>query len=182
MDLFHRITASFADVKRINHNLVICRHIRLYDLINSHIQCIGHTVCEEDDPVQAQVKNSYWEQVPRGHPSRRRPSAKVKKTGSARNARADTEILEGLKQSASGADPCLTGFGPLQFAMMTEGPQHLKVQWNLTIKTTYGTSWNGLNIEVVSILNHYFSKTNIFHAKMGIIQFLKTHYWTRMVG
>ena len=28
------------------------------------------------------------------------------------------------------------------------------IQWTLTIKTIYGTSWNGLNIEVVSILNH----------------------------
>ena len=43
------------------------------------------------------------------------------------------------------------------------------LQWNLTIKTTFGTSWNGLNIEIVSILNHHFSKTNIFHGKMGVI-------------
>ena len=36
----------------------------------------------------------------------------------------------------------------------------VQVQWNLTIKTTYGISLNGLDIEVVSILNHEFSKTN----------------------
>ena len=41
----------------------------------------------------------------------------------------------------------------------------------------YGTSWNGLNIEVVKILNHNFSKTNIFHAKLDVIQYLKTQYW-----
>ena len=47
------------------------------------------------------------------------------------------------------------------------------IQWNLTINTTYGGSQNGLNIEVVSIVNQYFFKTNIFHAKMGEIQYLK---------
>ena len=35
------------------------------------------------------------------------------------------------------------------------------IQWNLTTKTTYGTCQNSLNIEVVSILNPYFSETNI---------------------
>ena len=41
----------------------------------------------------------------------------------------------------------------------------LLLQFNLTIKTTYGASWNSLNIEVVWILNRYISKTNIFMPK-----------------
>ena len=54
-------------------------------------------------------------------------------------------------------------------------------QWNLTIKTPHGTSYNGLDIEVVSILSYHFSKINIFHAKIGEIQYLNTHYCTMMV-
>ena len=57
----------------------------------------------------------------------------------------------------------------------------LYIQWNLTIKTTYGITWNGLNVEVVSILNHYFSKANISLAKMGVFQYLKTHSWIKMI-
>ena len=58
----------------------------------------------------------------------------------------------------------------------------ITIQWNLTIKTTYGTSWNGLNIEVVLFLNHFFSRTQIYHYKIGEIQYLRTCYWTKMTG
>ena len=61
-------------------------------------------------------------------------------------------------------------------------PLPLLLQWNLTIKTTYGTSRNGLNIEVVLILNHYFSRTKIYHDKISKIQYLKTYYLTKMTG
>ena len=37
--------------------------------------------------------------------------------------------------------------------------------WNLTIKTTCVTCWYGLIIDMVSIMNCYFTKTNIFVPK-----------------
>ena len=54
------------------------------------------------------------------------------------------------------------------------------IQRNLTVKTKYGTSWNSLNIEVVSILSHHFPDTNIFFTEMGVTQLLKTYYLIKM--